>query len=304
MALYKGNTAISKVYLGSTQIQKIYLGSVLLYSGAKSYSEIIADGNTAGWYMPTDAANVTAVSGVESIWWDMMYGKLGTLGSEKSSGAIVLYAVYKITATTSNFFYTGCAVGDVFVCGTVKTCSATCKVQQYLGNHITQSAAGNRPTNQVFNGTSSFMKIAAFTLNQPEFVYMVVKPIAFTGYGTWFDGNANNTGNVLFAASGSPNIYAAAPTASANNAHASIGNYHIIRALYNGASSKLIVDATTPTTWNCGTNNMGGFTLGKIGTAALYYGNIQVKEIIIRKVSDTSDDEATLYNYLKSKYSL
>ena len=172
------------------------------------------------------------------------------------------------------------------------------------GHDLIQATAGYQPVwsanGILFDGINDFMKAVAFTLNQPEFIYMVVKPISFSTYSTWFDGAVNNSGNVLFGTT-TPNIYATAPTGSANNSNASLGNWHIIRVLFNGASSKLIVDATTPTTWNCGANNMSGFTLAKIGTAALYYGHIQTKEIIIRSSADSAGDEAAIYNYLKTK---
>jgi hypothetical protein len=48
---------------------------------------------------------------------------------------------------------------------------------------------------------------------------------------------------------------------------------------------------------------MGGFTLGS-NQYQEAWSNIQVKEIIIRKVSDSTADEAAIYNYLKDKYGL
>ena len=51
---------------------------------------------------------------------------------------------------------------------------------------------------------------------------------------------------------------------------------------------------------------MGGFAVGSegndTGTYCYFYGTI--KEIIGRKVSDTSGNEAAIYNYLKTKYGL
>ena len=49
---------------------------------------------------------------------------------------------------------------------------------------------------------------------------------------------------------------------------------------------------------------MGGFTLGAIGGAATDFSNIEVKEVIIRNVADTTQDEGTIYNYLADKYSI
>ena len=173
------------------------------------------------------------------------------------------------------------------------------------GRDLIQANGANQPTWNADGILSNlkFLKTAPFTLNQPEFVYIVMKQVTHIVYGTFFDGTANNSGNVLGSLA-TPRIYAAAPTASPDNLNLAVNTWGILRVLYHGANSKLIVNATTPTTWNCGTANMGGFTLGKIGTADLYYSNIHVKEILVRKTSDVIADETAIYNYLKTKYSL
>jgi len=80
----------------------------------------------------------------------------------------------------------------------------------------------------------------------------------------------------------------------------------IIRALFNGASSKLIINNTAPLTANPGTANPGGITLAS--SVGVGYGGshstIEIKEVIIRKVSDSAPNETTIYNYLATKYSI
>jgi hypothetical protein len=211
------------------------------------------------------------------------------------------YTYYIVPAATGMGHYSNGWLGDI----------TSLSVKEVPINTIIQNdfVNGTQPlysaNGVLFDGTNDFLKTGAFTLNQPEFIYMVVKPVSWVQYDYIFDGIANNTGAFYDQLPNSGvGVTASAGTASATNNNFTIGNYHIIRILFNGASSKLIVDATTPTTWNCGSANMGGFCLGKVGTAALYYGNIQVKEIIIRKTSDSSNDETVLFNYLKTKYGL
>jgi len=264
---------------------------------------ITGDGHTVAWYKPTEAGNVTAASGVESIWWDMMYGKEGALGSEQNSGNIVLFAVYKITACQANFFYTGCAINDVFVCGTVKTCDANNKVQKFTGNHATQYTVVNRPTNQIFTpANGDFLRTAPFTYSQPEFIYIVCKQITWTLYGNMFDGNTNALGEVSQQAT-THRLLAYAGSVSAQSNDLALDTWGIVRVLFYGANSKFIIDANTPITGNFGASNMGAITIASAanGTSP---GNFQYKELIFRNSSDSADDEANIYKYLKAKYSL
>ena len=54
---------------------------------------------------------------------------------------------------------------------------------------------------------------------------------------------------------------------------------------------------------NPGVQNAGGFTLGSSYVPG-NYSNIQVKEIILRKIADAAGDEQDIYDYLANKYGL
>lgn len=277
-------------------------GSYWTQLKAKSEA-IINDGNSTFWYKPTESANITAVAGVESIYWDMLYGKEGALGAEQSSGVIVKYAIYKITATQADFFYTGCQIGDVFACETVKTCTVNNKVQRYTGNHLTQPVVTNRPTNCSFDGVDNFMKTAPFTYIQPEMLYLVVKQKTTLSGKYMIDGATTNKGLLGdIGTSQSYTINAYAGTWSGDNNNLGSDVWGIVRLLFNGASSKLQVNDTTPVTWNCGANNMGGFTFGSVGAGTSAWADCEVQEIIGRKVADSTADEADIYAYLKYKW--
>ena len=173
-------------------------------------------------------------------------------------------------------------------------------------NHLLQATGTNQPLwttdGVLFDGIDNFMKCVAFTWNQPEFIYMVVKQVTWTADRYILDGNLLNSG-LVFQKATTPGLKAYAGTLSDQNNNLVVNTLGIVRVLFNGAGSKLQVNATAATTGNFGANNMGGFTLGASG-GNISWGNIQVKEIINRKVADAAGDEAAIYAYLKAKYGL
>lgn len=173
------------------------------------------------------------------------------------------------------------------------------------GHDLIQVAGTNQPLWQsngvLFDGVDNFMQTSNFTLNQPTFIYIVFKNITYMPWRYFFDGTQGS--GLLAGITTSPNVQAYANTFSTANSNLTIDNFHVVRLLFNGANSKLIVNDTTPTTGNFGTGNMGGLYLGR-GKSAGTYTNIQVKEIILRNVADDSTNETAIYNYLKTKYGL
>jgi hypothetical protein len=154
-----------------------------------------------------------------------------------------------------------------------------------------------------FDGVDNFLKSAAFTWNQPEFIYILFKQITWTSIDRIFDGNANNGGS-LYQFVSSPNLrfYAGGATAlpEGGEPNFALNTWGIARVLFNGADSKFIIDNNTPVTGNPGTNNMGGLTLGKIGTSENYYGNFEVKDIVCVDIDDAAN-ETEIYNWLVTR---
>jgi hypothetical protein len=155
----------------------------------------------------------------------------------------------------------------------------------------------------LFDGIDNFMKTAPFTLNQPESIYIVFKQKTWTASDRVFDANTASDG-FLDQIGTTPNIRTFAGITSAENSNLPLDTYGIVRVLFNGVSSKLQVNETTAITGDFGANNLGGFTLGARATGASQFSDIEVKEIIIRKVADTTQNETTIYNYLANKYSI
>ena len=160
-------------------------------------------------------------------------------------------------------------------------------------------------TGITFDGVDNFVT-GAFTLAQPVFIYAVVKVFSgSTEWGSLFAGNV--TTSTLVSAHGlgtTPKIFMVAGGAGLDNANLTTNAFFILRVLFSGTSSKSIINATSPATGSTvGTGGMGGFSIG----AQLAYGtpsHIQVKEVIVRKVSEASTNDAAIYAYLKAKYGL
>lgn len=166
-----------------------------------------------------------------------------------------------------------------------------------------------------FDGSNDYMYTGSFTFVQPEFIYMVIKKTSVQSPGMTppiFDGNT--FGSMLFYNHKSvalPNqslnmaMYAGNQQGDGGFMDMSVGEYHLVKCLYNGSSSFLEIDGLRKNASPIGNANSNGFYLG--GSAALDgWGTspIDVKEVILRKKYDDYSDELIISNYLKLKYNL
>ncbi|HLD89528.1 MAG TPA: hypothetical protein VI911_00655 [Patescibacteria group bacterium] len=171
------------------------------------------------------------------------------------------------------------------------------------GHDLIQATGTKQPlwsaTGILFDGIDNFMKTATFTINQPTFIYAVLKQITWTIADRIWDGNSADYGT-LYQNLTTPGmkVYAGAGSAQKN---LTLDTFGIIRVLLNGASSKFQINSDAAATGNFGIRNMAGFTLGANGSGT-NYSNIEVKEIIMRRIADASGDETAIYNYLATKY--
>lgn len=152
------------------------------------------------------------------------------------------------------------------------------------------------------DGIDNFMQTLAFTFNQPEQIYMVFQAKSWASNDYFIDGGGDNTGFVRQTGTNPETDAYAGAVSSRQDFPLNI--FGIIRILFNGASSKYIVNDNIPITGNFGSINAGGFTLGSKGSLISGFSNIQVKEILLRKIVDTAQDEQDIYDYLKNKYSI
>ena len=178
------------------------------------------------------------------------------------------------------------------------------------GNDLLQATGASQPlysTNGIlFDGVNDFLKAAAFTLVQPEMIYIVFKQVTWSFSTRVFDGDSTNA-MVLSQYQTTPSlnmqVSGYSSSLSVKNTNLPVNTFGIARCLYDGVNSKFIIDDTTPVTGSVSTLSAGGFSLGARGSNALH-SNIEVKEVIIRKVADSATNEDLIYQYLSNKYGI
>jgi hypothetical protein len=148
-----------------------------------------------------------------------------------------------------------------------------------------------------FDGIDDYM-IKAFTLSQPCHVYLIAKQVTYTKDDVFFDGA---TGRMLLSPTATNQVSAYAGAALANNG-ALINEFQVFEVLYNGASSRLTIGDIT-VTGNLGTQVAGGIVLASNAGTKIVFANVVFKEVIVRKIADTTENIALIVNYLKKKVS-
>jgi len=172
------------------------------------------------------------------------------------------------------------------------------------GNHLKQAPDTNRPSEEVdgsilFDGVDNFLKADAFTLAQPETIYLLGKQVTWTSNDTIFDGNATNTGR-LYQTGVTPQILCYAGASGATITSFTLDAYAVLTTIFDHDNSlnELQLNNDAPATDTAfGTADMGGFTLGVNGGGA-GHSNIQVKEIIIYSAAHDAATRAKVIAYL------
>lgn len=259
------------------------------------------DGHTIGWYESHDTSTITKdVSNNVSIWWDKL-NNLRTLGPELSSGSTLVNGIYKITAREANHFYVGDNIGDTFCAVGAYALDANNKVQKYVGNHLGNGVVNNMPLwstdGLTFDHVSDYMRTNKITYNQPSMNYMVLKQVSWTNAGNIFGGFDPPTNPLINQNGSTPSILAYAGGGSPSSNELAVGDFGVIRCLFNGANSKLQVNANAAKTGNFGAANMEGIS---IAYRDANFGHIQVKCVISRDCVEDAGDETAIYNYVSS----
>ena len=170
------------------------------------------------------------------------------------------------------------------------------------GRHLLQATDTQRPALQgdgsiLFDGVDDYLKCNAFTLNQPETVYIRFLPVSWAHGDYVFDGNFINT--VALYQNTIAHHYTQHAGAAGADGIALAGSYYSMCSLYSGASSVLNINGTE-TTGNPGAANAGGFTLGAHGNVNGGWSNIRVKEVAIFTGTHDAATRAKIISYLNT----
>lgn len=225
------------------------------------------------------------------------------------------------TGTTLNLAASALAVNDVYNDMTVAITGGTGSGQSrtitdYVGatKIATVAAWSVTPDNTstytitatrasvFFDGVAHYMKCAAFTLNQPETVYLVAKQVTWTSGDYVFDGNAANS-MALLQSGVSPQLVPYAGGAVSANSNLTVGSVGVIACLFNGAQSLLAINNSAATTGDVGGGNAGGFSL-PIDGGSSFPANIQVYEALIYNVAHDAATRANIIRALMAKWGI
>lgn len=157
-------------------------------------------------------------------------------------------------------------------------------------------------TSLLFDGSSDFMRAAAFPLNQPAAVYFVGKQITNTASDYIYDGAVTNT--IALMQNGGTAIRARAPAQIANDVFPSLQARAIITSVFNGPASSNRLNLGTPNTGDIGSSSGAGFELGATNGGSTGWANIEVHEIVIYAAAHAPTQQAAIVAKLAAKWGI
>jgi len=150
----------------------------------------------------------------------------------------------------------------------------------------------------VGDGAAYFMR-ASYTQAQPVTRFVLARRNTWVGSPTFarlMDGGAIN-GAAFYDSGSTPSLAISAGTGLSGVTTATIGAYHAIAAVFNGATSSLYAD-TASISGNAGTATTEGLTLFANGLGSGAFGGWQAKEIIEYNRALSTSEVAAVMRYL------
>jgi len=154
----------------------------------------------------------------------------------------------------------------------------------------------------LFNGASHYLKVGAFTINQPETIYLLFRLKSAVDDRAFFDGQSaysvrgyKLTGASTWRFNAGAALDLVTPPA--------INSWAILGIIINGTDSLITINGLTIAAGDLGANNAGGFTLGAIangGTPA----NIQVGEVLLYAAAHNENTRLRTTRYLANRWGI
>lgn len=323
-AWYKHNDPIGCVYDGANRVS--VWKDKLNYSASPSFFPMPMNFMDAAWTIAgtavkvdndsyTSAAAADGLRNVNLLWTAARYYRL-RIRINITAGQLFILGDWNNANTYWNYTGTGAFENiDVTIycnaiginglwfrnSGAANVDIEYCYIEMLNGNNLYQITAGNQPTYNaangvLFDGVNDYLKALPFVFVQPEMIYFVGRQITWLNQDGIFDGNLVQG---LFYQNGvSPAVSIYGGVAFGADINMILNTFVIVRVLFNGLNSSLQINNNAVAIGNAGASNMSGFTLGARATPA-QYSNVQVKEIILRRIADNAATQTSIYNYLK-----
>lgn len=179
------------------------------------------------------------------------------------------------------------------------------------GRDATQATAAKKPTYKTaiingkpvvrFDGIDDYLKTAAFTLNQPVTIGMVLNPNALTALNYYvLDGNTDDTQDIYASDATHLRLYAGVAGPEVDKPTAAC----VLMAMFNGAASSLAINGAAPTVANAGASNAGGITIGTSGSTFQSPGAFDMAEMAVYNRALDAGERGRLTRYLGRKYGI
>ena len=148
---------------------------------------------------------------------------------------------------------------------------------------------------------NDFMKATGgFGRTQPDFLWILFKQLGYNTNYALIDGIYTDYASVKQGASSGYLGFYANGSGVVNSVTAPLNEWHILRVLFNGVSSKMILDNGSPVTGNPGTGIANdGLSLFARGNGS-YGASVEFNTIIIRAGTDAANETA-IYNFLAAR---
>ena len=239
------------------------------------------------------------------------YYKVTFTCTEYTSGTFVIIlggdeGITRSSTGTFTDYIKMTVVGQLGIYGAGLTAKFDNFIVEEILDQLEQYTDAAKPTinfNSIsFDGVNDYLQTKAMTLNQPVNGYALIKNTAFIANSVMIDGKTVTTMFIpQFSNTGKKSVYLYAGTDALVEGAADVvnGDWYVLRFLASGAASEIAIDSNSKSTGtNPGTGNPGGLTIGNNGTFIGTFSNIELKDLIIRKVNDSDENETTILNYL------